>query len=140
MVKIRYTNELMGVMSLFNKITRVSAKDCFEDKLGLLTFVVDQVLIGKAVGKKATNVKKLEQLLKRKLRIIGYTSEVKQFLRNVIYPLKVSSIEQADEVLTIKDDDKKTKSLLIGRNAQNLRNTESIVKRYFSHITEIKVE
>ncbi|PIN79737.1 NusA-like transcription termination signal-binding factor [Candidatus Woesearchaeota archaeon CG10_big_fil_rev_8_21_14_0_10_34_8] len=140
MVKIRYTNELMGVMSLFNKITRVSAKDCFEDKLGLLTFVVDQVLIGKAVGKKATNVKKLEQLLKRKLRIIGYTSEVKQFLRNVIYPLKVSSIEQADEVLTIKDDDKKTKSLLIGRNAQNLRNTESIVNRYFSHITEIKVE
>lgn len=139
MVKILYTQELMGFMALFNKITGVSVKDCFEDAFSLLTFVVDSEDLGKAIGKHAFHVQKLEHLLKRKIRILGFHSDLCQFVRNNIYPLRVASIEQTGSVLTLKDDDKKTKSLLIGRNALNLRNTETIVKRYFPNITEIKV-
>jgi transcription termination/antitermination protein NusA len=139
MVKIRYTQELMGIMALFSRITRVLVKDCFEDDFKVLTFVVDHSSLGKAIGKKASTIKKLETLLKRKIRIIGFHREVEQYVKNVVYPLRVASVEKMDGILTIKDGDKKTKSLLIGRNAQNLRNTEAIVQRYFTDIKEIKV-
>ncbi len=139
MVKILYTQELMGFMAFFHKVTQVYVKDCFEDAFGLLTFVVDSVQLGKAIGKHALHIQKLEHLLKRKIRIIGFHPDVCQFVRNSIYPLHVASINQTGGMLTLQDNDKKTKSLLIGRNAQNLRNTEAIVKRYFPEITEIKV-
>jgi transcription termination/antitermination protein NusA len=139
MVKILLTQELMGFMSLFSKITRVPVKDCFTDSQGLLTFVVSHQFVGKAVGKKAVNIQKLERLLKRKIRILGFHVDVTRFVLSVVFPLRVASIEKEDSTLLLKDGNKKTKSLLIGRNAQNLRNTETIVRRYFSEITEIKV-
>ncbi len=139
MVRIRYTQELMGFIALFHKVTLVSVKDCFEDALGLLTFVVDAVHLGKAIGKHALHVKRLEYLFKRKIHIIAYHPDVCQFIRNIIYPLLVATAEQAGSVIILKDEDTKTKSLLIGRNAQNLRNTEAIVKRYFPNVTKITV-
>jgi transcription termination/antitermination protein NusA len=139
MVKIRYTQELLGIMSFFTKITRVAPKDCFEDNFKTLTFVVPHDQLGRALGKKAANVKKLEKLLKRRLRLIGWHQEVIQFVRHLIHPLRPATVEEEGNIIYIKDNDKKTKSLLIGRNAQNLRNTEAIVQRYFSDITEIKV-
>lgn len=138
MVKITYTQELIGTMALFDKITHVALKDCFEDKHGLLTFVVDAQELGRAIGKSAVCVRKLEQLLKRRIRILGFHSDIKEFVRYVIHPLQ-ATVEQEDTVLLLKNDDRKTKSLLIGRNAQNLRNTESIIQRYFSNIVEVKV-
>lgn len=140
MTKILYTQELMGTMALFDKITHVALKDCFEDVNHTLTFVVHYQDLGKAVGKKAMLVKRLEYVLKKKVRIIGFHPEVKEFVRFLIYPLHVATVELQEGVITLTDEDRKTKSLLIGRNAQNLRNTESIVQRYFPEIKEIKVE
>lgn len=130
---------MMGVMALFDKITRVPLKDCFEDKNQLLTFVVDFQDIGKAIGKNAVYVRRLEQLLKRRVRIMGFHPDLQECLKNIISPLRVSSIELQEGILLLKSDDRKTKSLLIGRNAQNLRNIEEIVKRYFQYIIEVKV-
>jgi len=140
MTKILYTQELMGTMALFDRITRVQLKDCFEDNNHLLTFVVNHEDLGKAVGTKAIFVRKLEELFKRKIKIVGFHSDVKEFVKYLIYPLRVSLVEVENGTMILKDEDRKTKSLLIGRNAQNLRNTESIIQRYFSEIKEIKVE
>ncbi len=139
MIKITYTQELMGIMVLFDRITHVSLKDCFEDKNQILTFVVDVENLGRAIGKHAVFVKKLEQLLKRKIRILGFHSNVRQFITQVIYPLHVTSVILENDILILRNNDRKTKSLLIGRNAQNLRNTEAIVQRFFPDIAEVKV-
>ena len=125
-------------MALFDQITHVSLKDCFEDKHGLLTFVVAVPDLGKAIGKGAVCVRRLEQLFKRRIRIIGFHPDLAQFVKYVIHPLQ-AIVEQEDTVLILKNEDRKTKSLLIGRNAQNLRNTESIIQRYFPNIVEVKV-
>ena len=140
MTKILYTQELMGTMALFDRITHVQLKDCFEDSNHLLTFVVNYEDLGKAVGKKALFVKRLEELFKRKIKIVGFHPDVKEFVKYLIYPLRVSLVEVENEIMILQDEDRKTKSLLIGRNAQNLRNTESIIQRYFPEIKEIKVE
>ncbi len=130
--------ELIGYMNIFAKITRTNVKDCFVDNNGLLTFIVNELDIGKAVGKKASNVRTIENRLKKRIKIVGYSENLLTFIKNIIYPLAVREIIEEEGVVSITPNDSKTKSLLIGRNAQNLRNTETIVKRYFS-INEIKV-
>ena len=57
----------------------------------------------------------------------------------MIMPLKVESIEQVDDMVILHDQDTKTKGLPIGRNAQNLRNLEKNVQRFFPALKEIKV-
>lgn len=139
-MKIKYDVSLMKYISLFEHVTHANVKDCFIDhQMGdLLTFVVQPGQIGRALGKRAVNVKRLEQKLNRKIRVIEYHPELVGFIKNMIMPLKADKIEHVEGTVTIYSHDTKTKGLLIGRNAANLRNLESNVSRYFN-VKEIKV-
>lgn len=125
-------------MSLFEKITRTRIKDCFVDDNNLMTFVVQGFEIGKAVGKNAANVKKLEHLLKRKIKIVAFNPSAVLFIKNLIYPVKAEVNEQ-DNIITIKANDTKSRAFLIGRNRANLKNNLKITKKYFKEIVDIKV-
>ena len=138
MSKITYNNELLKIMTLFEKVTKAKLKDCFIDQNSLLTFVVHQNEIGKAIGKNAKNVKKLRNLLNRKIKIVEFNPKVETFVRNLIRPLRVKKIEKKDDTIFIEGPDTRTKGLLIGKNSKNLQNMENIVKKYFS-IQKIKV-
>ena len=139
MERIKYDMGLMKTMSIFENVTRCPLKDSFVDKNEHLVFVVDQEYMSRAIGREGSNVKRLEKLLNRKIKILGYTPELVQFVRNVVYPLRVEGIREQDGTVTIDGSDMRTKGLLIGKNAQNLRNNLWIVQRYFDNIKEIKV-
>ncbi|MBN1386217.1 NusA-like transcription termination signal-binding factor [Candidatus Woesearchaeota archaeon] len=138
MTRIKYDMNLMKYMELFETLTRAKLKDCFIDKLERVVFVVMPNNIGKAIGKKGINIKKIEDLLKKKIRIVEFDPEMNKFISNLVFPLKITGFRFEGGILTINGADTNTKGLLIGRNAQNLRNTESIVKRFFE-LEEIKV-
>jgi len=138
-VKIKYNMELMGLMNIFQQTTRANLKDCFIDSNSLLTFVVEQNEIGRAIGRNAINIKMLEKAFNRKIKIIEYNPELERFIENLIYPLKVMSVTVQEDTIILEPTDSKTRGYLIGRSASNLRNYEEIVKRYFDNIKEIKV-
>lgn len=138
-MRIKFTSELMGLMSIFQQVTNAALKDCFVDANSLLTFVVEENEIGKAIGKNAMNIKRLEYVLKRKIKIVEYSPDLQKFIQSLIYPLKISGSTVEEGILTLEPVDVKTRGYLIGRSASNLRNYEGIVKRYFRDITEIKV-
>ena len=136
-IKIKFDVEIMQFISLFEKITKTNAKDCFkQDKK--LVFVVNPGMAGKAVGKKGMNIKKLENLMKKKVKIVEFDNDLITFVKNAIHPLQAKDIKEEDGVIIITPPDSVTRGYLIGREAVNLRGFEEIVKRYFD-IKEIKV-
>ena len=128
----------MKYMALFEKITRTSIKDCiiYENQI---IFIITSDNIAKAVGKNGSNVKLLENKLGKKIRIVKFNEDCVKFTQNLIYYLKNTKIEKKDNNIIITGPDTKTKALLIGRNSQNLRKLESIIKRFFD-IKEIKIK
>lgn len=137
MNRIKFDNALIKIISLFEALTRAEVKDCLLDDRSAI-FVVGQNQISKAIGKRGSNVRLLEQKLKKKVKIVEFNPNVVTFIKNLIMPLIVDEIKEDDKVVTLISKDSKTRGLLIGRNAKNLRNYESIVKRYFN-IDELKV-
>ena len=138
MSKITYNAELLKIMALFENITRTILKDCFIDNNSLLTFVVSDIEIGRAIGKNASNVKRLEALLKRKIKIVAFNPSPVQFVKNLIYPITVE-VEQTGKTIMVKGQDMKTKAHLIGRNQSNIKNSLDIVQKYFKEIENIRV-
>lgn len=137
MNKQTYDVELIKTINLFESVTRARVKDAFYMK-ELLTFVVFEGDMFKALGKNLENLKKIESMLKRKIKIVEFNKDLIKFITNLLYPYKVDSITIDGKIVTIKDEDTKTKGLIIGAKAQNLRNYEQVVKKYFD-IEEIKV-
>ena len=138
MARIKYDFDHMKYMALFEKITRIPLKDCIIDE-DQVTFIIKSENIAKAVGKNGSNVKFLERKLEKKIRIVKFNDDCIQFIQNLIYPLTKLKIEKEKDKIIITGEDTKTKALLIGRNSQNLRKIESIIKRFFD-ITEVKVK
>jgi len=136
MSKIKYDINLMKYMQLFENLTRAKLKDCIASEQ--LIFIVEENEIGKAIGKKGSNVKRLEGLLNKKIKIVEFNPNIRQFIRNYILPLQVKEITEENGIITIVGPDTKTKGLLIGRERKNLDNLKDIVQRYFK-IEDIKV-
>ena len=119
------------------RITKAKVKDCFTDEEGTIFFVVAPGELGKAIGKSGSNIKKMQHELQRRIKVIEYNDNVVEFVKNIIYPLRIQSITEEQGTVVIKETNKKAKSLLIGRQAKNLKLINRAVKRFFQH--EIKV-
>lgn len=127
---------IMNYMSLFETFTQAKLKDCISGDR--LLFIVEEGQIGKAIGKKGINVKKIEGVLKKKIKIAEYSPDVLQFVRNLIYPLQVKGITKEENSIVVAAPDTNTRGLLIGRDRKNLNDLMSIVKRFFD-VDDIKV-
>ena len=126
----------MKYMSLFESITRVKLKDCIADDK--LTFVVEEGGIGRAIGKNGSNAKMLENIIRKKVRMVEFNSNIADFIKNLIYPTIIRDVKQENGIVSIMANDAKSKGILIGRDRRNLDAVKSIVKRYFK-IDDIKV-
>ena len=129
MIKIKYDIDLMKFISLFESISRVNVKDCISGEP--LIFVVNQGDIARAIGKNASNIRRVENLLKKKIKVVEFNDDVCEFVRNLIAPLKVAEVSKDENKIMIKDPDTKTKGMIIGRDSTNLKKTKDIVLRYF---------
>lgn len=117
-------------MNLFNSLVNVEVRDCILN--GRVLFIVEQGKLGKAVGKKGVNVKNLEKLINKKVKVVEFSDDVCKFIKNLIYPVKVADVFLEGNVVNIKVDGVKEKAILIGRNRKNLKEFVSIVRRYFN--------
>lgn len=136
MSRIVYDNEQIKLIALFEKITNARVKDLFV--LNQPVFIVEEGDMGKALGRKKSNLFKIESMLNKKIKIVEYSPNMPQFIVNLVFPLKLQDIKEENQIVTLTAEDTKTRGFLIGRNAQNLRNYEKMVQKYFD-IKEIKV-
>lgn len=137
-LKITYDANMMKFMSLFNTVTKANLKDCFAEE-GMLVFVVQPGEMGRAIGKNASNVRRLSEMLKRKIKIVEFNEKLIEFIKNLIHPLKLMDVEENEGTITLTAIDSKTRGMLIGRAAENLRRLENQARRYFD-VKEIRVQ
>ena len=136
MSRIKYDITVMNYIKLFENLTHAKLRDCISGEQ--LMFVVEENEIGKAIGKNGSNVHRLEGMLKKKIKIVEFNPDVKQFIRNFVMPLQVKDVNEEEGVINIVGGDTKTKGLLIGRDRKNLENLKEVVSRYFK-VEDIRV-
>ncbi len=138
MGKVIFNAETLKLMSLFERFTKSKLKDCIITD-NLVIFVVKEGYASKAIGKNGANVKALQNKLNRKIKIVEFNSNLSQFVENLLLPLKLEEVYEDNKIVFVKSKDFNIKSILIGRNGSNLRKTETLVRRYFPDLKEIKV-
>lgn len=138
MVNAVYDLALIQHMNLFEKISHSKLKDCIVSE-NLIVFIVEPNEMAKAIGKHGSTVKTLENVFKKKIKIVEFSKEAKSFIKNLVTPLRIADVFEEEGIFTIIPPDVKTRGLLIGRNASILRSNEAIIKRHFK-IKELRVQ
>ena len=124
-------------INLFENVTGAKVKDCINDEE--LIFIIEEGNIKRALGRDNANIKRLESLLKKNIKLIAYSKDVIKFVTNLIYPIKPDNIDLKDDIIYITINDAKLKGRVYGRGRERLKKLELIIKKYFN-IKEIKIE
>lgn len=130
--------QALKLMDLLASRTGARVRDCVLQE-GEALLIVEPGEAGKAVGKGGANVRHLERLTRRKIRIAEYNPDVVSFIKGLVQPLELREAEIQGDTVILTAADGMTRGLLIGRNAHRLRALEAIVQRHFP-IKEIKVK
>lgn len=129
--------KIIGFINTFERVTRTNIKTAFLDKNNQLVFIVNEGKAGKAIGKGGSNIKKLSHLLKKRIKVVEFNQDIKEFIKSYINPLKAEKIEIEDKTVKIKAKSRQTKALLIGKNQQNIQELNKLTKKFFD--CEVKV-
>ena len=134
----KYNAECLQCMNIFRKVTNISPVDFFEVNSELV-FIVDRAKVGAALGKQGKNVKKLRELLNKRIKVVGKGKDAKELIANFLYPVKAKTISLDESTINLEFNQGSERRLLL-RNRQNqLKVLKTIVKRFFSEVSEIKV-
>jgi hypothetical protein len=124
--------QVMRYLNLFEKITRVRTNFCFKYNETIF-YCVPKPLIPQALGERARNIRRLSEILGRRIRIIPMPMGIehaKQFIQNIVDPVTFRDIviNEMEIVLTAGSQ---SKASLIGRNKRRLLEMQKIVKDFF---------
>src|SRR3989338_2880361 len=137
MVRLKLDLDVLSISSIVEHLIKVKVKDCFEED-DTLYVVVDPGQLGKAIGKGGVVIKKAQQQLNKKMRMIEYSDNLANFVQNIIYPLRVEQVVEENGIILIKDSDRRVKSQIIGRDGKNLALIKRAVQRFFP-VQDVKV-
>ena len=85
MSKIKYDSDLIKLITLFESMSGANAKDCITyDNKDNIIFIIEENEMGKAIGKNGANIKRVEDLLKRKIKLVEFSQDILQFVKNMI--------------------------------------------------------
>jgi len=140
---IKLTMDQMRKISLFQKITKVTPRDCLDDeKQDRLIFVVNEGKMGLAIGKNGSNIRSLQNLLKRNIELVEYYNDPIKFLKNMLNAKLINEIKirtRADgspqAIVLVNPNDK---GLVVGRAGRNAEKARLLAKRYFD-ITSVLI-
>lgn len=124
--------QTMRHLNLFEKITKIRTRFCFRYN-EMIFFCVPSQLISQAIGREGANVKKMYDILGKKIKIIQEQKgieNIRGFIESITAPIQFNEIEVSDKEV-ILNSGKQSKAALIGRNKRRLLEMQSIVKNFF---------
>ncbi len=131
----------MRQLNLFERITKVRTMVYFNYN-NTLFFCVPRNMLKKALGEDKKNVKKIHQILGKKIRIIAKprgVKEIKSFIQTIVTPIKTDEIKIDDNVIKVKAD-KQNRAQLIGRDKVKLGEMKRIIRDFFGKEFEVSQE
>ena len=135
---IKLSTDQMRLISLFQNVTKATARDCLDDeKQDRIIFVVNEGMMGLAIGKGGSNIKSLQNILKRNVELVEYFDDPIKFLKNIlnngknyVNEVKLDTKPDGSSQATIIVEYGK-KGLVVGREGRNAEKARLFAKRYF---------
>lgn len=126
--------QLMRYINLFTKITKVQTIKVFVYN-SQIVFAVPKNKVSIAIGKGAVNIKKLSDILRKKIKVVSMPvldndGELKKFIEDVVAPVGFNKIEMKDNSIIIFAG-RQSKAALIGRNRMREKELSEVLKNFF---------
>jgi N utilization substance protein A len=132
---IKLTSEEMRYITFFEETTGARVHDCVIDESeNRIIFVVKKGDIGIAIGGRGDKIRKVRQAIGKSIKVIEYSDDITEFLKNTFVPAKVKNInvvEHDGKRVAIITVEKQEKGIVIGTKGRKIQNAKKLAHRYY---------
>ncbi|MFW6283545.1 MAG: hypothetical protein ACOC1P_05860, partial [Minisyncoccales bacterium] len=107
-------------------------KYCFNYN-GTIVFCVPKRFLSQALGKNAENLKKISDIIGKRIRIVALPNgveEAERFFKDIINPIQFKEMEITEDEIIITAG-KQNKASLLGREKRRLIDLQKVSKEFF---------
>ncbi len=130
---LKLNTENIRYINIFEDITGTRVKDCIVDnEMNKIIVVVEQGKIGRAIGKGGSNIKKIKRLLNKNIEIIEYSSDIMEFITNIMGNICVKNVrilEKNGKKCVYIEVPQKEKGIAIGKRGQRIKKVKMLLRR-----------
>ncbi|MCS6768223.1 MAG: NusA-like transcription termination signal-binding factor [Candidatus Nitrosocaldus sp.] len=136
MTGIRLTSDELRLMSLFQSVTTVTARDCvIDEKMDRVIFVIGKGDMGLAIGRNGSTIRTLQGMIGKRIELVEYADDLAEFVRNIfgrdaVLDVKIGNHTSNGKVVTVIVDPRK-KGMVVGREGRNVEKARLLTRRYF---------
>jgi len=131
--------QTMRYINLLDRASRVKTRQCFIYN-NTIFFSVPRELVSKAIGPAALNVRKIQENLGKKVRIIPEPKglfDAPRFVHDLVSPTRFKSLEIKENCFILTAGSNQNKAILIGRNRRRFDELQKILHDLFGVNLEI---
>jgi transcription antitermination factor NusA-like protein len=133
--------QLMRYINLFGKTTKVQTTKVFTYN-NQIVFAVPKAKVSVAIGKDAVNVKKMNEILRKKIKVVAMPAVddnegIVKFIEDVVAPVEFNGAEVKEESVVVNAG-RESKAALIGRGRQREKELGDVLKNFFK-ISKLRI-
>ena len=116
-------------------LTKATALDCvIDDRFERVIYVIRPGDMGLAIGKKGENIKRLQNVLGKRIEMVEYADAMEAFVVNIFKPAEITGRERPSENGPINVFVKKKNDLgiAIGKAGCNIEKARLLTRRFFA--------
>lgn len=123
----------MRHLNLFSQITRINTRFCIDYNRTII-FCVPREFVARAIGEEGRNIKRLSEILQKKVRIIQCPRDLQDaggFIGVIIKPVTFKNLQITPSEIILTAGNVQNKAALIGRDKRRLLEMQKIIKDFF---------
>lgn len=117
----------------FENLTHAKVRDCIRNDV--IYFLVEPGDAYKAIGKGGETIKKVEELVGKRIHILEWAEKKEDFVKNLVQGMKTIEIKENTAIVTV---DSKMRSAVIGKGGANIKVLRELLERN-SELKDLKV-
>ncbi len=131
---VELTSDDLNFFTIFEKITGVMPMDFLSNETGIY-FLVSANELGKAIGKKGSNIEKLRSAVRKKVVIVADSNDLEEFVKGFFNNVEIVTVEVREAMgdravfLTIAEKDR---GIAIGKAGERIKTVKTFLKKKFN--------
>ncbi|MBI4017817.1 MAG: NusA-like transcription termination signal-binding factor [Candidatus Aenigmarchaeota archaeon] len=119
-----FNADTINLINLFEKQTHAAVRDCIANEN--IYFIVEEGKAGLAIGKNGANVKTLQNMLKKRVKVWEYNANAVEFVKNMVPEATDVQANGTRMTISIGQQDR---GRVIGKGGENVKTIKEFLRR-----------
>jgi transcription termination/antitermination protein NusA len=116
-------------------LTKATALDCIiDERFERIIYIIQKGDMGLAIGKKGENIRRMQNVLGKRIEMVEYADEQNAFIANIFRPVEISTIETdpLTGTLIVSLQKKSDLGTAIGKKGANIEKARLLMRKFWN--------